>query len=434
LNKLDFLKLSIKNKCYYNKEWLTSILAITQSGEHDNAYPGKVIYTFTGTYFVDFDNGTNIKIDDAVVNTPLFTFNYPIKVDKSLCANVVDSPVDTLLGNLFFNLISIVPAFGNKLPFLTGKQSIKKVENMIVVKLQDNVPMDQRSDKYFYVDEYIKFCDSIPFLKSLAPLCVYSATAKNITYATNLSDYKQKLLAEYGDKLNDAVVVNEMEDKLQAYDDAFMKDDQSTKSILSGDKTRIARKQTFVMIGKEPGLRPNPNQKPVIESIGEGWPPNDPEKLANMLNASRMGSYSRGKLTQQGGDAAKVIMRATNAYNLIDEDCGTKMGLPRIMDKTILNQLIGREILINNEWLKIENDTPLDHYLDKLVTMRSPMYCKSRGFNICYHCAGDFLATNPDGIINALTGISNILLYIPMKKMHATKLSVANMDLDTALT
>lgn len=426
MKKLDYLKLAIQQKLYFKRAWITSLVSITKpiSGE---TYIGQLITESWGYNFINSEN-TPEKIEDSVSNQALFGFADRIQVDSSWCPNV-EGTLETSIGNLLFNLICIVESFGTKLPFITGKASVSKIEDIIAPRLLDTPePGGQRSPVDFHVDEYIKFVDSLQFIKALSLLCTISATPKAILPPVGIKEFKAQLNEKYKGKLSDPVELTKYEKELSDFDHAFVKDDPGYGTFLKGKVMDTARKKMYLNIGSEMGFGNNLKVEPVLSSLNDGWP-TDSQSYTNMMNGSRAGSYSRGAETVKGGVSAKYLLRAANNFHIQDTDCGTRLGFKRIFTEANINQLIGRYVIEGNKLVHIQNNTIASNYLNKLVILRSPMRCKLEGDNICKICAGDNINKFPTGVTIPLTEISSIILTASLKLMHTNALKTARMNI-----
>lgn len=435
MKKIEYLKLAINNNIHRTKNWVLSTFSVTRmnASEHPgDIYYLKLIRTELGYFFYN-DKAEKEKIDDAEIDQPLFSFLDRIKIDSTVIENCID-PVETSIGNLLFNKWCIVPAFGKKLPFVTGVVSIDGIENIIAPKLKDTPEKESdRSDQYFYVDEYLKFVDSLTFVSTLSQLSTYAGTRKNVTPPTGIKEFKAKLLKEYEGRLTDPVVLAEFEGKLKAFDSEYLKDDPSFGKFMSGKLKDTSRKKMFLSLGSEDGFKDTVKANPVINSLNEGWP-TDPEQLVNMMNSLRAGSYFRGAETVKGGVAAKILLRASNNFRIEDKDCGSNLGITRLITTENVDTAVGRYILQGNKTLLLENKIAANNYLNKEIKIRSPMYCKLEGDRICKICAGNRLSQNPDGLSIPLTEITGTLLYAAMKKMHSTVLKTSKLDVNQYIT
>lgn len=418
MTKLDYLKLAIANQLYQNKAWIVSAFALTKQ---DNVKPiaFHLYHDITGHYYYD-DQLNKVKISDAKVNEPLFNFLDIITVDKTLCSNVRE-PVETKLGNLLFNLICMVYAFKDKIPFVTGKVSVGKIEAIIAPILVDD---GKGIDGKIEVSSYKKWIDSLRYLESIADICVVSATEKNIQLAPGFEVFKKNLIKEYEGRLNDPVVFSEFEKKLQGFDDEYLSDDPSTRAFMSGKVRNIARTKMFLTMGAQDTFNTELSPKPVLNSLHEGIP-TDAEDFKNLMNGTRSGIFSRAAETQQGGVTAKYMLRAANTFKIDKEDCGTTNGIHRQYSKDNISNLVGRYIVSNGKTTLIENLEQANNYLDKSIYVRSPMYCKSVGNSLCKICAGKRLSQLPTGLSIPLTDISSTIITISLKAMHGRVLSTA---------
>lgn len=431
MKKIDYLKKALIAGCYAKKAWILSAFTLIREDIDEykkNPYPYRIVQTPTGFYYVDPDNNGELsKIEDAIPTEPLFKFLDTIVVDNSICSNVKD-PIETKIGNVIFNLCSIVRVFGNKMPFITGRVSVSAIEDEIAEKLKDTPPPGaERSDKYYYVDELIKFENSLSYIKSLANITVWSATEKTLTSAPGFKEFKEELNKKYAGKLNDPAQLALYEKELKDYDDAYLKGDPTDGIFMSGKIRNISRMKTKLTFGATIGFETKQEVTPVTRSLEEGWS-TDPAQFTAMMNGSRAGSYSRGYETVNGGVSAKVLLRAVSNFKIIFEDCNTTLGIHRTFTKKDHHKLVGRYLIEDDSIKLIESREMALEYIDKPVIVRSPMYCHASEDAICQYCAGQRLSANPHGLTTALTSISSIILNTAMKAMHGKVLATNKMQ------
>jgi hypothetical protein len=440
MKRHEVLMGGIRNGLYKHFDWIVSIFAITREDpdayKKGDSYTYRVVQTPTGNFSVGHNDPSElILIDDAPVGEPLFKFNEKITVDQSVCQNIREGQIETTIGQLLFNKICLVEAFGNKIPYVTGKVTVSALEAMIAEKLVDN-PKESESTEdpnVIYVREYLAMVDSFFYLERFAQLCAWAATEKTMVPPTGIESFKKELLVKYAGKLTDPVELSKYEKELQDFDDAYLKDDPSYGAFTSGKIKNIARKKMFLGLGAEDGFTQSLNVTPVINSLEEGWP-TEPTQYTAMMNASRAGSFSRGAETVKGGVSAKVMLRAAGNIKIVDTDCGTTLGIHRDFDESNIKQLVGREIRVKNEWITVKNLSDAEHLMGRSLIVRSPMFCKLDGDNLCSHCAGEKLAENKNGVSIALTEISSKIMTALLKAMHGKVLSTAKMNYQKALT
>ena len=442
IKKLDYLIQALKAKCYKKKAWVISMLAVTHESNplnQDKFYPLKIIRTpplvqFTNNYLSETKDKL-ITILDAVLNEPLFTFQYPIKVTKDICPNVTNE-IETTLGNLLFNLICIVESFGTKIDFI-NKINLSKIEDYIAERLKDVPPEgEDRNPNYIYIDEYLKFGKSLSYLKGFSQLCVICTTKKTIVGPPGIDEFKENLInTKYKNKLTDPVELTNFISDCQEYDEKYLEGDPTNGKFLSGKIKNMSRRKKFLVFGIEPGFSIATNQTPITTSLQDGLP-KDPEAFTNMMNESRAGSFARGAETVEGGVKAKAILRATDNIKIINEDCMTKLGLPRTHNNFDYEKLTNRYILIDGKWILVENNEEAKKYIGVKVITRSPQYCKLQKSeqSYCSYCLGKNLSQNPLSVAADVTEISSVVLSTPMAAMHGKVVKTNLIDINKAFS
>jgi hypothetical protein len=429
MKKIDYLKLAFSEKKFVSQDWIIRCFAVMRPENTDSNWYLKPILQPFGYGFINAENAFEQFDDSPKAGEPLFKFSDRLIADASWAGNI-KAPTETSIGNLLINAIAVLSSFGPKFPFLTGQLDVSKYEDIIVTKLKDTpLTETERSNTEYYVDEYVKFTDAMLFVRTLASIVSQSATKKNITQPTGIDKFKKDLVEKYKGKLDDATELVKFENELKDFDTAYLADDPTTGKFTKGKIKNIARKKMFLALGQELSFSENSVQKPVINSLRDGWP-TDPEQLTAMYNGSRTGSYFRGSETVKGGVAAKMLLRAANSFTISNTDCGSKLGMRRIYDKNNAKQLVGKTIVNNGIGKIVLDKETAEAYIGKNITVRSPMYCKLKGDTICKICAGDKLAQLPTGISIPLTEISGIMLMASMKRMHGVVLSTAKISLD----
>lgn len=435
MEKLDYLKYAIQQKLYSKKAWMISLFSVFQEGENswkEDPYKGRLVNQPWGLSFVN-ESGELEKIDDSKQMTPLFTPADRLMIDNSWASNCKES-VETSVGTLLFNHICLITCFGNKLDYMVGRISVAQVEAEIVPRLKSNPkPGEARNDVDIYVDEYIALGRSFEYLKGMLQLCAYAATPKGLVAPTGIKEFKAQLNRKYEGKLTDPVQMAAYEAELKKFDDEFMKDDPTYGKFTSGKVANISRKKLFLTVGSETGFKETAEIIPVTNSLQEGWP-TDPVEYTSMMNGIRTGSYARGAETVNGGVAMKYMLRAANNFKIKSEDCGSKLGIRRLYTKANASSLVGRTLIDSGKQILVENENQLGNYLGKVLTVRSPMYCKMEGDTLCKVCTGEKLGRYETGLTIPLTEISSILLAASMAKMHTSGLSSAEMDLSEILS
>ena len=428
MKRLDYLKLVLNDDIVTNKSWIVTAFAITKDIKESDQQYLKLSRQSWGLSFIN-DKGELERIEDSKANEPLFKFKEKIEVDNSWAPNIKES-ISTSVGNLIFNRLCILPCFGIKMDFFTERLTVERVEDLIAAKLKDTPKEnEERSNQYFYVDEYIKFRDSLDTINTLSQLCTWAATPKNITPPTGIEEFKSKLDIEYQGQLTNPVKLAEYESKLKKFDADYLADDPSNDTFITKKMRENSRKELFLTVGGEKGFDENKPYTFIRNSLSEGWS-TKPEEYTAMMNNLRSGSFSRGAETVNGGVAAKILLRAANSYRIVDTDCGTKLGMKRKYTNNNISYLVGRKIFLGNNTVVIDNIDEAKRYIGQDLIVRSPMYCKSEGETICVNCASTALSQYSTGLTIPLTEISAIILATSMAKMHSNVLSVTKLNID----
>ena len=435
MRKLDYLKLAIEKKLYGKKAWMISMFSVFQEKEDaykDDPYVGRLVSQPWGVSFVT-TSGELEKIDDSKPNEPLFYPSDRLMIDNSWASNCKE-PIETSVGTLLFNHVCLITCFGNKIEYLAGRVSVDKVESIIVPRLKSNPKKGEtKNDTDIYVDEYIALGRSFEYMKGLMQICAYAATPKGLVAPKGIKEFKEKLNAKYEGKLTDPVQMAAYEAELKAFDAEFMKDDPTFGKFTSGKVANISRKKLFLTVGSETGFKETAEIIPITTSLQDGWP-TDQEQYTSMMNGIRTGSYARGAETVNGGVAMKYLLRAANNFKIVSDDCGSKLGISRRYTQSNMANLVGRTVIDTGKQTLVENEQLAGNYLGKVVTVRSPMFCKKEGDTLCKVCTGEKLGRYETGLTIPLTEISSILLAASMAKMHTSGLSSAEMDLAEILS
>jgi len=440
MNKLEYLRLVIDHKLYKNKRWFMQAFSITKPDNKVGSV-GSIIKQDWGYSVIDASDKT-VSLTDADKDSPIYTFQDKVTVDDTWASNIPKGQViDTTIGNLIFNVLILSSVFGDRIPYMEGTINVNSIDKIIASKLATTptddlgvvIPNFKREPDVIYTDEYVKYVNNLQFLENLSTLITIAATPKNIVKPTGIDDFKKELAIKYDGKLSDPIELVKYEQELRDFDEEFLKDDPSNGKFLSGKVKNIARKKLFLTIGSEETFNDGVSVKPQVNSLENGWSKN-PEDIVNSVNGLRLGSYARGAETQDGGVAAKVLLRAGNNFTIQEGDCGTKIGIRRVYNEVNQDQLINRYLETKDGPVLVENIKQVSNILNKEVVVRSPMYCILEDDNICEICAGRNLSILPKGLTVPLTEITGKLLIASLKKTHGSTLSTAHLDLNKTLT
>ena len=441
--KRDLYMAAMKAGNYKKVAWMISAFSITREGPDDwkkDPYPYRIVFTPTGTFFVDPDNQELVKVEDAPVGEALYRFREKCILKTGEVPNFGEGgtyEIETSYGNIFFNWAVMVYAFGNRIGYYnpTDKVKVPYLEDQILTRFYDNpgagspTPLD--GEDPIYVRDYLRFAEGMFYLTSLTQLCTYGATEKVLLPPPGLAEFKQKLLDENRDNLHDKATIAKIDAALIAYDAQYLKGD-AAENFLIDDKSRsTVRRKLFLMAGAETGLDENTVKADLIQnSLLEGW---DISKFPSMNNSLRAGSFNRGSQTQLGGVSVKWLLRASSNMNVTVDDCGSRLGNVTLVTPENLRRMVGFSMVTQEGHKRIKSTSEAGAYLGKKLIMRSPMYCKLDKTDYCKVCVGERLTVNPDGLSIAVSDYGSAFLAIYMKAMHGKNLQLAKMNLKTAI-
>lgn len=432
MKRIDFFYEATDHQLHTKRSWVISAFSLIQEGTDDwksDPYPYRVVQTPIGVYYVNPKNKEElIKIEDAKPGEPLLLFSEPIFVLKGRYPNVFQD-IQTTVGNVFFNLCSILPNFKDKLPFIVGEVNISKIEDWIAKHLVSNLN-DTKDNQAISIDNYTGFVNSFNYLTEFNQICTQGVTLKVITPPPDVAKYRQSLYEKYKDSIDNPTTIARIDAELVEYDKQYLKGDPGEKFLISGKSRNIVRKKMFLSYGTEASLGTESTGDVVKQSLYEGW---DMDKFPAMNNILRAGSFNRGAETMLGGEAVKWLFRASSNIRILDQDCGSRLGARVNVTSQQLNKIIGLNI-ITQSGTKMVTEENANSYLGKKLIVRSPMYCKLEKTDYCKICVGERLAKSPNSASMAVTSYGSTLMLIFMKAMHGKQLKLTKANLDVVLS
>jgi len=406
MKRAEFFLLAMQNKCYTRRAWVFSAFCNIAEGPEDwkaDPYPYRIVQNQMGSFFVDPDRVNEadslVKIEDAPAGSPPFAVKDRIQLKAGQVPNL-KKDVDTTYGNLFFNYIVLVHALGDKIDYVEGRVKVGALEDQIARRLAD-IPEEgkPRESGPIYVDEYLKFCDSMFYLSGFTQICVPAASPKSLLPPPGIAEYKKKLLEENKDRLGDPAVIAQIDAKLIAYDAEYLKGDISEGFFIADKSRTTVRRKLYLMYGAEAPLDDSkPNVSLIKNSLSEGW---DINKFPEMQDSVRAGSFNRGAQTALGGEAVKWLLRVASNINVVADDCGSKLGNVVNLTEELKDKYVGFSVVTSSGPEKLTEET-FKKYVGKKVMIRSPMFCKLDKTDYCRCCIGERLALNPTALASAI--------------------------------
>jgi len=435
MNKRELFIKAMQAECYKRLAWSFSAFCMTRENEDEykkDPYSYRIICTPTGYFYCDPDkNGELVKVDDGIAGQPLFGVKERLNISPADIPNL-DKEIESSYGNLITNWITLVNSFGKKVPYQEGKFSLKKIEEFIIKDIQD-VPEEgvARDESKIYIDEYVKFADSVFFLTGFSQICVWTVTPKLLMAPPGIKEFKAKLLAENAGHLNDAATIARIDSQLVKYDSEWLKGDPGENFLISDKSRELVRKKLYLMHGAEQGIDDTGVNVTLIKnSLSEGW---DINAFPLMIDSLRIGAYKKGAETALGGEAVKWMLRASSNMNITEDDCGSRLGKIITVSKENLKDIIGFSIIMKEGSKEVNTMEEAMEYVGRKIMVRSPMYCKLTRTDYCKTCVGKKLALNVNGLSSAVSMYGSIFMLLCMKANHGKSLKLAKMNYLTAI-
>lgn len=445
MKRLDFFIAALKAEVHLRTAWVISAFSLISEnpdawkenstpGDPSN-YPFRVVQNAVGHFFVNPNNVDElIMIEDATPGSPIFEMKEEIDVPAGTMLNMA-ADTHTTYGNLLFNALCLVYPFGNKIPYQNGDISTSKLEEMIVERLKSTNDKEAaawegegRNPKWIYVDEHLKFVNSMFALGAFTQLCVPACSEKSMTSPPGMKELRDRLLLENKARLHDPEVIAKIDAELVAYLKDYLKGD-SSMGFLSKKSFDVVRKKLFLMNGAEASLEKDNSFQLVTRSLDEGW---DMKDFSALCTGSRSGSYNRGAQTELGGEAVKWLFRASSNLAVVGKDCGSRMGNYMYAGPGEEHKLLGFTALIGTDNVKIDKSN-VGSYMGQRLLIRSPMYCKMPKTDFCEACIGDRLANSPTGLSTAVAHYGDTFMALFMSAMHSNVLELQKMDFKSAI-
>ena len=450
MNKRQYLIEALQSGAYKRMEWIISAFTITR---HDptverERYPYQLVRGETGDrkqYFLDPNNGMEpTEIEESHVGEPLYTFKDRITLKPGDLPNVKEE-VETRVGNALFNCITLIYAFGDKVPFATGKIKAGALEMYIAKRLRDT-PVSEEDRKHdpeiLYVDEYVRFCEGLSSLAGLTQISTPSGTEKSMSVDPAIIKRRDELLEQYKDQLHDPAIISKIEQELVAMDRASFADDPAGDFYAIGKKAYdVNRKRAFIMFGIETGFGDTSRGVNLIRpSLKEGV---DMNNMPGWVDSVRAGSYNRGHETALGGESVKYFYRIFQNTKVAEEDCGTMEGLTWAVSEDNYKSFVGLHLAgvtvkTTDPVAKAEatrlTEATLKGMIGKKIKIRSPMLCKTAAPSFCARCVGDGFAANPTGLHIAISDVGSNFMYAFMQAVHGKALKTARYRFKHSIT
>ena len=431
--KSEVFLAGMQAKNYTRSTWVISLLAVCY--EPDDAwrkdpFPYRIVRTKDGVYCVDPTGTELIRITDAPDNGPLIHYKERIDITPDTVPNA-RGPINTIYGNVLLNYILLIHVFGTRIEFMTGKIGGARILKILEKECEADPEDGVRTPGKIYISDYVAFTDSYYFLDNFTKVAIPGDTERSLTTHPDVPKLKAELLEKYKDQLDDPAIQTLISDALIALDKEWIAGDSSSGVISSAKDFGVIRKKLFLMVGGEPGFSDSNRIEPIVNSYSEGW---DLEKFPMYMDALRAGSYDRGFQTSLGGEEVKWLQRASGTTDVTIDDCGTTLGMRTPITEENKHKFVGFHYIGPKGEPVLYEEANIGAYLGKTLAMRSAMFCKAQDSDRCKICVGPRLASLPNAISSAISGIGDEIMLIFMGSMHGKAAVTAKYDIDVHLT
>lgn len=442
MNKRDFFIKALNAKRYIFKEWTIEAFAITELGaSNEQRQIGLWLGTPEGVdpnsdtpyhYYSEDGTGELIPIEGSSRQQRLFDFQDPLTLEPDDLPNVKER-VETTYGVALINAMILCYPFNGKIAYVNDNViSGRKLDSLVAKRLVD-YPVDgkEREPDKIYIDELLKYQDALTAIAGLSQLCTVAATAKTMTINPAILKRRDELFEQHKHEMHRPDVLAAIDKELTELDRKDFAGDPAEQFFIKDNSFKIGRKKAHISYGLEEGFGAGITKPVFIKGpLRDGLDFND---LPSIADASRSGSYSRGKETALGGESVKYFYRVFQNTKISEEDCGAIHGLYFNIDEHIWKDLIGRSIIVNGKSTPLTEDDA-KQCIGKRIEIRSPYLCKTEAPSYCAMCAGKALAMNPTGVHVEISDVGSAFLGLAMSKMHGSVLATAKYQYKTALT
>jgi len=447
VNKYEMFVAAYKSKLVYNRTWLLRAFTVphptdnedlkdflslsiedrvkASTGSHgsDDAFYFSDIYLrarydeFKPGYMYTDQSGTVMSLTPSMeftavtgltANEPVYTVTEPVNV-KADDILMVKEDTKSYYSTLVTNLLLFEFAFGDKFPYWNKAFDSRSLDSAIAAALKDGT---------IDVPERLKHSVGVGMLYIFTVVAVPSASPKSATSNPESRVLRAKLLEKYKDELDNPVIQSKIEAELIKLDREWLKGDDS-EGFQTKKMFNVTRKRMFGIFGGEPTLE-NPGKYDLaVPSLEEGVEIKD---LPMAVNSLRMGSYNRGAATALGGTDAKFGGRMYQNTSLIEEDCGSVIGLPTVVTSFNKSKLTGRYVVVKGKTKKIGDTSKL---VGNHVMLRAPARCRAADGNYCPTCMGDSVVDSKIGPGPQAFSVGNNFLQISLSLFHGRAMESA---------
>lgn len=425
----DLFITGLKNGAANQRHWVYSLFSVTEdTTPTSHYYPYQIVREPAVVRYYDPETEQLEVIDDGVPDEPLLAFRQRLVLYPGTFPNAPKDGVTTTYGTALLNYQLLVEVFGDKIPYQgdgDGYFDVGAVEKLIERRLVDDpAPGEEPPKDAITVSENVAFCERALNIVAYSSISVQSTTPKALMGHPKAQQLRDELMQKYQGQLTDPAVIAKIGDALEALDREWLENDPSMDFYLSGKYFSKVRKKLFYMFGAESSFSDGTQVTFIPQSLQEGI---DVNALPDMINSLREGTYSRGRMTQLGGESTKTIYRMLGTVRVAEDDCGTPLRNPTFIPPNHTGY-VGFWVQDTKEGDVLLTETNITQYQNRTVQMRDPFFCKTEKGNVCARCMGEANAELEYGIPATAAQVGGRFLTIFLKAMHGRELKTARYD------
>ena len=420
MKKHDLFMAACLKQRYLWRSWICTIFAVSKLPEDHTPEPYDIDYRDDGVYFYDDQIKQWAKIEDAVINEPLFNYRFQVDFPEGFFPNA-KGVVRTTYGRAIYNWMCLIWPFGDAVEFINAKVTSKTPVPTIISKLVDD-------DKYLENQGMIKASSLENHLSALSqttvlsPLICPTGTERTIIASEEVRAYIKKALAEKGDNLTRQDLVAIQNHAIELDKKYLAEDGESLDFYISGTTLKVRRFKQLYMFGAVDAFHEDGKFDFIAESLDEGIPI---AKLPAVFNDGRQGSYDRGLDTAKGGYGVNNYKQISQNLRVMQGDCGAKT------HHVLLDDVTFDAYCTKSGFNKVVNGkvVPIDAS-DKgnIVAMRRPLLCKHGPTTFCSACAGSVISKTETQVASDIPQIQSDIMYGFMSAMHGNVQETAKFD------
>jgi hypothetical protein len=350
----------------------------------------------------------------------LVSHRTPFILESGYIANyMTGDPITTSVGRFMINFLILAYPFGDIVPYINKVWKSSEIESIV----SDLIINQKITNAQFSV-----YADNLMYIGHSPEFVSPNLTPKSLTTSKDIKAKKAELLAKYKDRLEkgDPTAMAQIQAELVAFDKDYLKGDEAMNFLLKSKYFDVVRKKLFLTHGMVESFGSPGEFEFIPNSLQEGW---TQESFPTIANEIRAASYSRAKETADSGTVSKFLLRVFSNTRVIEQDCGTTHTFNELIHKDNSAEFIYRNYVDDSG--EVQTITKENHhtFIDKVVKLRSPLYCTAVENGYCFVCMGKlFENLDQKAIATVTNSIGAQMTTLNFKKSHGTTFDIINID------